>query len=388
MSANVKTIQASLQQPAGSTVSPATQQSLVSVRDLTKVYHTRRGEVAALRNVSLDIVAGEILVLLGPSGCGKTTLLRCVAGLEQPTSGEITVHGRTVYSSANDISVPPEKRSLSMVFQSYALWPHMTVFQNVAYPLTVSKIKEDEIQERVHKVLSIAGLEKLAANYPGQLSGGQQQRVALARALVANDGLILFDEPLSNLDAKVRERLRDELIGMQQEFGFTGIYVTHDQIEAAALANRVAVFEVGKIAQLGAPREIFNAPGSRYVADFVGCTNDIAGTVVGSVDGLLQINTPIGRVAGVAPSHLEEGQRVRVMFRPEHVRVVNHDSGARNTFTAEVERSVFLGSYVEYRLNVTGERLSLRSMDGALLQSGNSIVISIDPGFTSVFPAD
>jgi iron(III) transport system ATP-binding protein len=316
------------------------QKPWVRVRDLTKVYHTRRGEVVALRGVSLDIVEGEILVLLGPSGCGKTSLLRCVAGLEHPTSGEITVHGRTVYSSEQGISIPPEQRKLSMVFQSYALWPHMTVFQNVSYPLKISRVRDAEIRDRVHNILVLAGLEKLAANYPGQLSGGQQQRVALARALVANDGLILFDEPLSNLDAKVRERLRDELISMQQRFGFTAIYVTHDQVEAAALGHRIAVMEVGEVAQLGSPTEIFNIPGSRHVADFVGCTNELVGTVAGSVDGLLQVDTPIGRLLGApalpAPG---AGQPVRVMFRPEHCRVSGRDSGGANTFTARVQQS-------------------------------------------------
>jgi iron(III) transport system ATP-binding protein len=369
--------------------SAAATQPLVSVRNITKVFHSRRGEVMALRNVSLDVMAGEMLVLLGPSGCGKTTLLRSVAGLEHPTSGEIMVHGRTVYSSEQGIEVPPEKRHLSMVFQSYALWPHMTVFQNVAYPLKVSKVRDDEIHERVNKVLAIAGLSELAANYPGQMSGGQQQRVALARALVANDGLILFDEPLSNLDAKVRERLRDELISMQQEFGFTAMYVTHDQVEAAALASRIAVMQVGEVAQLGLPKEIFNAPESRYVADFVGCTNQMVGTAVGMVAGLLQVDTPIGRLLGTACSSAPgAGQSVRVMFRPEHGRLVDGDTGRVNTVTARVERSVFLGSHVEYQLSLAGERLSIRSMDGQLLKNGAEVNISIDPELTRIFAAN
>jgi iron(III) transport system ATP-binding protein len=361
----------------------------VSVRDLTKVYQTRRGEVTALRSVSLDIVEGEVLVLLGPSGCGKTTLLRCVAGLEHPTSGEITVHGRTVFSSQQDILVPPEKRNLSMVFQSYALWPHMTVFQNIAYPLSVSKVKDAEIRERVHNALAIAGLEKFAANYPGQLSGGQQQRVALARALVANDGLILFDEPLSNLDAKVRERLRDELIALQQKFRFTALYVTHDQVEAAALGDRIAVMDVGEIAQLGNPKEIYNAPGSQHVADFVGCTNELSGTVVGLSDGMVQVDTAIGKLVGASPSSsVRTGQPVRVMFRPENCRVVagNGNGHGMNTFTAHVERSIFLGSHVEYQLNASGQRLLLRSMEGEVHQTGSDITVAVDPLLTRAFP--
>jgi iron(III) transport system ATP-binding protein len=360
--------------------------SWVSVRNLTKVYQTRRGEVTALRGVSLDVVAGEILVLLGPSGCGKTTLLRCVAGLEHPTSGEINVHGRTVYSSDDGILVPPEKRRLSMVFQSYALWPHMTVFQNIAYPLTISKVKDSEVRERVRGVLAIAGLEKFATNYPGQLSGGQQQRVALARALIANDGLILFDEPLSNLDAKVRERLRDELLAMQQKFSFTALYVTHDQVEAAALGNRIAVMDVGQIAQLGVPEEIYNTPKSQHVADFVGCTNEFSGTVVSLHDHTVQIDTQIGRLVGESASAtLRAGQPVRVMFRPENCRVVSANGGAANTFAAKVERSIFLGSHVEYQLSVAGQRVVLRSMEGEVFQAGAEVHINVDPLLARTF---
>jgi iron(III) transport system ATP-binding protein len=359
---------------------------LVSVRNLTKVYDTRRGELTALNDVSIDIGRGEILVLLGPSGCGKTTLLRCVAGLEQPTSGEITVHGRTVYSSERGVALPPEKRGLSMVFQSYALWPHMTVFQNVAYPLRVSRIGADETHERVMKALALAGLEAYAANHPGQLSGGQQQRVALARALVANDGLILFDEPLSNLDAKVRERLRDELVAMQAELGFTAIYVTHDQVEAAALASRIAVMEVGRIGQLGEPVEVFNAPRSRYVADFVGCSNETPGVVVGVDGGVVLVDTPIGRMAGVSPSPAPgPGEAVKVMFRPEHGRVVAATDPAVNTVSATVERCVFLGSHVEYHLAAGGQRLLLRSLEGERLEIGAQVAVSVDPALTRVF---
>ncbi len=360
----------------------------VSVRNITKTFQTRRGEVTALRDVSLDIVAGEMLVLLGPSGCGKTTLLRCIAGLENPTSGEITVHGRQVFSSETGVAIPAEKRNLSMVFQAYALWPHMTVFQNIAYPLTVSKVKAPEIKERVEKVLAVAGLEKFASSYPGQLSGGQQQRVALARALVANDGLILFDEPLSNLDAKVRERLRDELIYMQREFGFTGIYVTHDQVEAAALASRIAVMETGQIAQLGAPIEVFNAPRLPYVADFVGCTNEVAGTVVSTSGDLVEVDTSIGRLSGVTPAALQKGQAIRVMFRPEHGRIVSGKAGGPNSFKATVGHGIFLGSHVEYRLAAGDERFLIRSMDDEVLRAGGDVSIYIDPALTRVFPAD
>jgi iron(III) transport system ATP-binding protein len=364
-------------------------QPSVSVHKLTKVYNTRRGEVVALNDVSIDIPAGEILVLLGPSGCGKTTLLRSIAGLEQPTSGKITVHGRTVYSSSARLSVPPEKRKLSMVFQSYALWPHMTVFENVAFPLKIARTRAPEIEARVADALAVAGLETFAANYPGQLSGGQQQRVALARALVSNTGLILFDEPLSNLDAKVRERLRDELLAMQQQFGFTAIYVTHDQVEAAALAHRVAVMEVGRVAQLGSAQEIFNAPRSPYVADFVGCTNTLTGKIVGRAEGLVRIETALGTLLGVAEdAGLDAGAAVRVMFRPEHGRIVSADNAGPNLIRARIERSLFLGSHMEFQLSAEGQPLMIRSMDRELAQAGAEITVQVDPRLTRVYAAD
>jgi iron(III) transport system ATP-binding protein len=197
------------------------------------MFRTKRGEHVALDNVSIDIGAGEFVVLLGPSGCGKTTLLRCIAGLERPDSGEILIDGKVVFSSAKGIELPPEKRNLGMVFQSYALWPHMAVFKNVAYPLRSGRrAGVEEVQQRVTEALTRVGLESYAMSYPGQLSGGQQQRVARARAIVATPGLVLFDEPLSNLDAKVRERLRVELLALQRGIGFASLYVTHDQIEA------------------------------------------------------------------------------------------------------------------------------------------------------------
>ncbi|WP_323013586.1 ABC transporter ATP-binding protein [Devosia sp.] len=361
---------------------------MVQVRNLTKTFQTKRGEVTALSHVSLDVHRGEVLVLLGPSGCGKTTLLRCVAGLEHPTSGEISVHGQSVFSSASDTVIPPEKRNLSMVFQSYALWPHMTVAENVGYPLKVSKVDKREIAERVHAVLATTGLEKFGANYPGQLSGGQQQRVALARALVANDGLVLFDEPLSNLDAKVRERLRDELIEMQQQFGFTAIYVTHDQIEAAALAHRIALLEVGKVAQLGDPVDIFSAPRSRYVADFVGYGNELPGTVAAIEGDAVSVQTPIGPMQGVAAgAELKPGAPVAVMFRPEHCEIVDAASAGANIFKGRVEQSIFLGSYLEYRLNIAGQKLAVRSMHATRLANGTELTIAINPRATGVFAA-
>ena len=356
----------------------------ISVRELTKTYHTRRGDVVALRSVSLDVGPGEIMVLLGPSGCGKTTLLRCVAGLESPDSGRIDVQGRTVFSSDQGIGLPPEKRGLSMVFQSYALWPHMSVQDNVAYPLRTTKVKKAEVAERVNAVLDTVGLSQFARSYPGQLSGGQQQRVALARALVASQGVILFDEPLSNLDAKVRERLRDELLTLQADIGFTGLYVTHDQTEATGLGDRIAVMEVGGVAQLGAPTDIYYSPASQYVADFVGAANEIPGTASGTAGSLVRVRTALGELAATpvgSPPRL--GQDVRVMFRPEHCRLVEDQRGD-NLIKATVERSVFLGSHVEHLLSAGDCRVTARATEG-LLAAGTDVTVTVDAARARVF---
>ncbi|MBV9811555.1 MAG: ABC transporter ATP-binding protein, partial [Acetobacteraceae bacterium] len=258
---------------------------LVSIRDLRKTYPGRRTGPPALGGISLDVAPGEFVVLLGPSGCGKTTLLRCIAGLEQADAGEILLAGDVVFSAQRGIALPPEERRLSMVFQSYALWPHMSVAENVAFPLRSTRLTRAETEDRVRRVLELVALDGLADAYPGRLSGGQQQRVALARALVANSRLVLFDEPLSNLDAKVRDRLRGELSTLQRQLGFGAVYVTHDQAEALALADRLVVMQAGRIAQVGPPVDVYLAPGSRYVADFLGGANEIAGTLEGWHDG-------------------------------------------------------------------------------------------------------
>ncbi|MFT4085120.1 MAG: ABC transporter ATP-binding protein [Nocardioides sp.] len=366
-----------------------TEQPRVSVRHLSKSYQTKRGRLAALQDVSVEVAEGEILVLLGPSGCGKTTLLRSVAGLEQPDSGEIRVHGETVYSSEQGISLAPERRRLSMVFQSYALWPHLTVARNIAYPLRTAKLPKDEVEARVEHVLETVGLTRFAGNYPGQLSGGQQQRVALARALVANQGVILFDEPLSNLDAKVRERLREELLALHERLGFTALYVTHDQTEATGLADRIAVMEVGEVAQLGEPMEVYMAPRTRYVADFVGSGNRVPGTVIGAageLDGAVAVETSLGElVCTPVEADLTPGVEVEVMFRPEHLRVVAHTDGV-NSLKAEVAQSVFLGSHLEHIVMAGSQRLVVHTMEGGLLERGAAVCVRLDPLRARAFP--
>lgn len=315
---------AQAQTPQTSPVDRAATNPIVRVRDLRKRFRRADGTAtAAVDDVSFDVNRGEFLVLLGPSGCGKTTLLRMIAGLETPDSGVIEIDGQPVYDHSRRLLVPPEKRRISMIFQSYALWPHMTVAQNVAYPLEnrSEKLSRAEIAERVQASLDLVHIGNLSRQYPGQMSGGQQQRVALARALVAGNDLILFDEPLSNVDAKVREQLRAELVSMQRELGFAAVYVTHDQHEAMGLAHRIAVMGEGRFAQVGDPREIYHEATSRYVANFVGTSNELPGIVTElHPDGRATVRTDLGPVRGTAgPAGLDVGDQVIALFRPERV---------------------------------------------------------------------
>ncbi|GAB6987524.1 ABC transporter ATP-binding protein [Nocardioides pyridinolyticus] len=334
----------------------------VSVQNLKKSFKRRDGEeVLAVDSVSLDVAPGEFVVLLGPSGCGKSTLLRCIAGLEQPRSGKIELHGRTSYSSEQRIDDPPEKRSLGMMFQSYALWPHMTVFDNVAYPLRARKVPKQEVTPRVERVLEMIGIPELRRQYPGQMSGGQQQRVALARALVSNEGLILFDEPLSNVDAKVREQLRLELVLMQREIGFAAIYVTHDQVEAMELADRIAVMQKGKVAQCGTPREIYERPANQYVGRFVGSANELPGQVKELLSGdLVRVDTQVGAVVATrGDNDVAVGAEVALLARPEKCRFVSPNDSTPNVFQGVVAQTMFLGTHVEHLVRLAGSDITL-----------------------------
>ena len=251
---------------------------MIHVKDLQKSFAGARGEVRALRGVSFEVGKGELFTLLGPSGCGKTTTLRCIAGLEEPLSGEIVIEGQAVYSAAAGIFVPPEKRNIGMVFQSYAIWPHMTVFQNVAYPLAKESSRA-EIAERVDRILDRLSLGPLSDRLAPNLSGGQQQRVALARALVAQPHVLLLDEPLSNLDAKLREQMRFELKTLQESFGITTVYVTHDQEEALALSDRIGLMHEGALIEVGSPSDLYLRPAHRVTADFLGTANFVSAQV-------------------------------------------------------------------------------------------------------------
>jgi iron(III) transport system ATP-binding protein len=353
---------------------------IVSVHDLRKTFRRQDGTKAhAIDGVSLDVGPGEFVVLLGPSGCGKTTLLRSIAGLEQPDAGTIAIRGETVFSSSSGIDYAPERRRLSMIFQSYALWPHMTAAQNVAYPLQNRRVKRKEIAERVDRVFELVGIPELQRQYPGQMSGGQQQRVALARALAGEADLILFDEPLSNVDAKVREQLRLELLSMQRELGFAAIYVTHDQAEAMELAHRVAVMSQGHVAQLAPPREIYLEPASRYVAGFVGSANELEGTVRSVDGGTALVDTDLGEVRGVAVDGLEAGAPAVAVCRPERMRLAPEEPASPNRWRAEVRASAFLGANLEHVVRVGEHAFRLWSVDTRLLDEGTQVWLSVEP---------
>lgn len=327
----------------------------IEISQLTKHFKRRdKSTVPAIDGVDLRIEAGEFVVLLGPSGCGKTTLLRAVAGLEAPDSGVITVGDTTVFDGDADVNVGVERRALSMVFQSYALWPHMTAAQNVRYPLEnvrgSSRLSRREMNEQAKKVLTSVGIEELGEQYPNQLSGGQQQRVALARALVNNSTVVLFDEPLSNVDAKVRETLRIELLAMQRRFGFTALFVTHDQAEAMEMATRIAVLDRGKVQQFGTPDEIYDRPETEYVAKFIGNTNELQGK---RVEGGYE--TPLGMV------HTQEnvGEHATLLFRPEHAAMSIERPEVATALPGRVVAVLFMGSHTEFLVRSGKTRLRI-----------------------------
>jgi iron(III) transport system ATP-binding protein len=308
-----------------------TRNATISIGGLEKVFPSDHGPVQAVRGIDLDVADEEFVVLLGPSGCGKTTTLRCVAGLERPDSGSIQIAGQIVDSADANIFVPPDRRDIGMVFQSYAVWPHLNVFQNVALPLTDGRcrVPKSHIRERVLEALQLVRLEELERRPVTDLSGGQQQRVALARAIVTHPTVLLMDEPLSNLDARLREQMRFELKRITKSVGVTTLYVTHDQAEALSLGDRVCVMDKGEILQIGPPREIYSSPPNLFVAQFVGDMNFVKGRVTGPN----QIESPLGAHRCPVPSGCEVGSLVTLAIRPEHLSLL--PNGERNADAAE-----------------------------------------------------
>lgn len=346
------------------------QMNAVTVTGLWKEFN----EVVAVRDVSFEVGPEEFFTLLGPSGCGKTTTLRCVAGLESPTRGEIVIGGQTVSAPARGVYVPPERRLLGMVFQNYAVWPHMTVFDNVAYPLKVAGEARARIAARVSEVLGVVELHGLGERYPHQLSGGQQQRVALARALAGSPEILLLDEPLSNLDAKLREQMRFELKELQRRMRIPILYVTHDQAEAMALSDRLAVMSEGLVAQVGKPAEIYRQPATRFVADFIGQMNFLQASVIDTAAGAAKVEVEGCAFSAENPSGL--GGRVVVAVRPEDLEL-----GAAEGLPARVEVRNFLGNLAEYKVRLdSGQTLRVQTPPSALFEEGSRTVVAIDRG--------
>jgi iron(III) transport system ATP-binding protein len=369
---------------------------VLDIKELVKTFPAGRGEagrVHAVDGVSVEVEEGEMFTLLGPSGCGKTTTLRCVSGLEMPDAGEIAIDGRVLFSAERRIRVPANERGLGMVFQSYAIWPHMNVFKNVAFPLQVlprrKRPPKRVVRERVERTLAAVRLDHLAGRQATDLSGGQQQRLALARALVMEPPLLLLDEPLSNLDAKLREEMVFELKRLQRELGITAVYVTHDQLEALAMSNRVAVMRDGKIEQVGRPREIYETPKSRFVADFIGTSNFIDGVVEHRKNGLYTVQTPDGQLCVPSEFDFPVGAPVVVSARPEHVQLAQgSNSVGPNRWRGRVEARAFLGESVDHVIAVGSREIRARVNSKISIPPPSDVTVMFDEQAVSLIPAD
>jgi iron(III) transport system ATP-binding protein len=362
---------------------------LIEVVNLVKTY--RGSTVPAVDGVTFTVPKGGFYTMLGPSGCGKTTTLRCVAGLERPESGTIRLGERTVVSSS--VYVPTYRRDIGMVFQSYAVWPHMTLFQNVAFPLEVASEKppKAEIERRVHEALDLVGLGGLSDRMATQLSGGQQQRLSVARALVREPDVLLLDEPLSNLDAKLRERMRSELLLIQRRVGITTLFVTHDQIEALSMSDRVAIMNHGKIVQEGTPRDVYQSPANEFVASFIGSTNLFRGRVTArdAAAGTVVIETGFGAVQAAAPDP-SIGDDVMIAIRPEDIVLNPVDSASdaasgTNILTGAIEIDLFTGVSVEHHVRVESEVLLSRVGSRSTLRTGDAVRVELPGDAIRVF---
>lgn len=352
---------------------------MISIRRLVKQFRVADGVVAAIDGLDLEVAEGEFFVIVGASGSGKTTLLRCVAGLETPEAGEIALAGRVVSSDNPPCWEPPQQRRLGMVFQSYAVWPHLTVYQNVALPLTdgVQRIPRGEVAERVHEALRLVELEPYARRSSTLLSGGQQQRVALARAIAVNSKLLLMDEPLSNLDARLREDVRGRIRELAKQLGSTVLYVTHDQVEAMAVADKIALLQHGKLLQAGTPDDLYNNPNRAEVADFFGAMNWLEGTVVEA--GLAE--TSIGQLRFRGDSG---ASKVKLGFRPEAL--VPANGGGANVLHGSIDGSTFLGDQFVFKVRV-GEQLLLGKSRAKPAGGADGVQLAVDPAQIMVFPS-
>jgi iron(III) transport system ATP-binding protein len=335
----------------------------------------RYGKVKAVDDVSLDVRDGELLTLLGPSGCGKTTILRCVSGFIRPDSGEIYLGERKI------TEIPPQKRGTGLVFQNYALWPHMTVFQNLSFGLQIKKLSKGQIGENVERALNLVQLQGYEDRYPRQLSGGQQQRVALARALVLEPEVLLLDEPLSNLDALLREQMRFEIAQIHKHSGITTLYVTHDQTEAMVISDRIAVLEKGRIMQLGTPLEIYSTPANKFVAGFMGTTNFIHGIVARVDKDYAVLSTDDGIAVTGRAGELKEGAEADVAIRPEGITFLSAKppSEEANIYEAEVVRASYVGELIDYQLRIKNHTIRAKGGVRNAYAGGDRVLIKLDP---------
>jgi iron(III) transport system ATP-binding protein len=358
---------------------------MIQIHNLHVHYQTERGPVHAVRGIDLGIRQGQFFTLLGPSGCGKTTTLRSVAGLETPEEGEIFVGDDLVYSSIKKTCVPPYHRDIGMVFQSYAIWPHLDVFENVAFPLREMKRKfsRHQIVDKVNQALALVHLDGLADRPAPFLSGGQQQRLALARAIVKEPRVLLLDEPLSNLDAKLREETRFELRELVKRLGITTLYVTHDQLEALTMSDTVAVMDQGRIVQQGTPVEIYQAPQKKFVANFIGLTNFLEGQVETAGGGALgtgEVATASGKLRCILPEGTATREKVVVVIRPEDIHIVTepHPSD-QNVLHGKVEAVIFMGDALECQLSVGNQILRTKLHPSSTIRPGETVLLQLPP---------
>ena len=352
--------------------------AFIEIRNLFKSFK----DVVAVNRIELEVNKGEMLTLLGPSGCGKTTTLRCIAGLEKPEEGDIIIDGKPMLSEG---FVQPAKRGIGMVFQNYAVWPHMKVYKNIVYGLNLKKLPKQSIKEKARQVLELVGLSGLEDRYPGQLSGGQQQRVALARALVTNPKVLLLDEPLSNLDAKLREDLRFEIKELVRRMGITSVYVTHDQAEAMVISDRIVVMDSGNVVQIGTPEEIYEKPANRFVADFIGTMNFMSGEVVEIVQDTdsVYVRTEFSeKMLCTSPSMAATtlGKKIYASIRPEDVEVFTEPPEIRqNLFKGTIVHKAYLGNFLYFFVSVNGNMVRVQAPHNVPREEGEEIYLFLNP---------
>ena len=369
----------------------AEKKDMVQISALEKYFGEDKERVHVLKGISLNIPEGSLYTFLGPSGCGKTTTLRCVAGLERPDGGKISIGGQTVYASGERVYVPTNKRPIGMVFQSYAIWPHMTVAENVAYPLTIQRRSRDDIKRRGSEVLKIVGLDGLEDRPAPKLSGGQQQRVAFARALINEPKVMLLDEPLSNLDAKLRVQMRSEIKALQRRTNITTIFVTHDQSEALAISDQIAVMHGGVLIEVGAPHQLYTRPKRRFTATFLGLTNLIEGKVL-DVDGDTRpgkMETKKGVLSFIPAPGLKKDQADVISIRPENI-LLHKDkpSAAENVLEGSVKEAVFMGDAYQCKVAVGDDLLAVHTHPFNAVSPGDKVYLHLDPASCNGLPGD